>query len=98
MFNAIMNFGFALILLPIAIVLIWAGVSLGSMKKKFVRLGTLRGMTYGQIVSAVGKGANAIQHMPDGSVRVWQSLDYQITLLFDANEVCLGVSNETAIL
>jgi hypothetical protein len=77
-------------------VLIAMGVNLGSLRKKFSQLGILKGLNYKQIVAAVGKGANSIQHVSDGSVRVWVSMDYRITLLFDADEVCLGVSNETS--
>jgi hypothetical protein len=52
-------------------------------------------LTAQQITIAVGKGPSAIQHLPDGSIRTWAAIGYQITLLFDEKEVCLGVSNES---
>ena len=96
MFNLFFTIGAALVLIPVAIGLIAMGVNLGSLRKKFTQLGTLKGLNYKQIVAAVGKGANSIQHVSDGSVRVWVSMDYRITLLFDTDDVCLGVSNETS--
>jgi hypothetical protein len=80
-----------------AVFLIWLGVSLGSMQKKFIKLGTLKGLTAEQITAAVGKGPKVIQYVEDGSIRVWAAIGYQITLLFDKDGLCIGVSNESTI-
>lgn len=77
--------------------LIWLSINLGSMQKKFKELGHLKGKKYKKIVEAVGKEASHIEYIQDGSIRVWSSIGYQITLLFDDKDVCLGVSNESAL-
>ena len=77
--------------------LIWLSINLGSMQKKFTELGRLKGKKYKKIVEAVGKEASHVQYLQDGSIRVWSSFGYQITLLFDDKDVCQGVSNETTM-
>lgn len=81
----------------VAIFLIWLGVSLGSMQKKFIALGTLKGLTAEQITTAVGRSPKHVQYIDGGSIRIWAAVGYQITLLFDTDGVCLGVSNESAL-
>jgi hypothetical protein len=95
-FLDVFSLGIWLFLFIFAVLLTWLGFTLGSMQKKFVKLGTVRGLTSQQIATAVGKGPSAIQHLPDGSIRSWTAIGYQVTLLFDENEVCLGVSNESS--
>jgi hypothetical protein len=94
-FLDVFSLGIWLFLFLFAVLLTWLGFTQGSMQKKFVKLGTVRGLTAQQITIAVGKGPSAIQHLQDGSIRTWAAIGYQITLLFDEKEVCLGVSNES---
>ncbi len=71
------------------------------LRSKFSKLGILAGKTYSQIVSKVGK-PNSISFAKDEeqkliSVRQWIAPSYHIILLFDENDICLGVSKETQV-
>lgn len=79
------------------VLIIWFAVNLGSMQKKFIKIGTLKGLTADEITRLVAKAPKFIQYTEDGSVRVWAAFGYQITLLFDKDSVCLGVANESSI-
>lgn len=81
----------------VAAFLIWLGFSLGSMQKKFIKIGTLKGLTADEITRLVSKAPKFIQYTADGSIRVWAAVGYQITLLFDKDGVCIGVANESSI-
>ena len=69
------------------------------LQKDFVSLGTLKGKTLNEIMAKVG-AANEIQPCTitetgrPGTLRTWSKLPYTITLLFDENELCLGVKHE----
>lgn len=59
--------------------------------------GTIAGKTLDEIVKACGQ-PNSVSAMGDGkTLRQWQSTGYHIALLFDENDVCLGVSSETKV-
>lgn len=65
------------------------------LNKKFVKLGNLAGLNYDDIVDVVGK-PNAISNMANGQHLVqWIATGYHIALLFDKNDVCLGITSET---
>lgn len=71
------------------------------LNEKFVSLGTLAGKTYEDIQQVAGN-ANSISSIPgaDGEpiiLRQWIVTGYHISLLFDTNDVCLGISSETRI-
>lgn len=68
-----------------------------SLNQKFVSLGTLSGKTLDEIVAVAGQ-PSAVSAMGDGRIlRQWQATSYHIALLFDENEVCLGVSSEISV-
>ena len=59
------------------------------LQKKFIRINPLKGKTYDQITQAVG--------LPNSYVlnkKTWSRGGYSITLLFDDDDVCLGVISE----
>lgn len=59
------------------------------LQRKFIRINPLKGKTYDQITKAVG--------LPNSYVlnkRTWASGGYSITLLFDDDNICLGVISE----
>lgn len=68
---------------------------------KFTQLGTLTDYTYSQIVEKCGKPSSVSSTVDkDGNkitIRQWMSAGYNIVLLFDENEKCLGVSSETKV-
>ena len=68
-----------------------------SLQSKFVKLGTLKGKTLQEITAACGQ-PNSISATADGKkVRQWMATGYHIVLLFDENDICLGVSSETKV-
>ena len=68
-----------------------------NLQKKFRQLGVLRGKSFDEIVSAVGL-PNAIFSNNDGTtLKQWVDDRYQIALLFDADNICLGVHSEIAV-
>ncbi len=69
------------------------GMSLG---KKFVSLGILKGKTLAQIVAVCGNPTSN-SYVEGGSVKQWMATGYHIALLFDENDVCLGVSHEAQV-
>ncbi len=66
------------------------------LNNKFVGMGTLAGKSYSEIVSVVGE-PNSKDCIGDTILCQWIQPAYHIGLLFDANWICLGVSNETKI-
>ena len=68
--------------------------------RRFAKLGILRGLTLSHITRAVGAYTSArpavITDMDNapGTFYTWARSHYAITLLFDQNDVCLGISNE----
>lgn len=68
-----------------------------SLNQKFVKLGTLKGKTLQEITSVCGQ-PNSVSTTSEGiKVRQWISTGYHIVLLFDENDICLGVSSETKV-
>ena len=67
------------------------------LKQKFAKLGTLKGKTLQEITSACGS-PNSVAVKEDGiKVYQWMATGYHIVLLFDNNDICLGVSSETSV-
>lgn len=68
-----------------------------SLSQKFVSLGDLRGKTLDEIVSVVGE-PNATTSLVNGQSLVqWQATGYLIALLFDENNICLGISSNISV-
>ena len=63
---------------------------------KFKKLGTLTGKSYKEIAAAVG-AENSHSAIAGGSIRQWIRVGLHIALRFDENDVCLGVTHETAV-
>lgn len=67
------------------------------LQNKFVSLGTLTGKSLEEIKNVVGN-PSAVSAMKEGkTLYQWQATGYHIALLFDANDVCLGVSSEISV-
>jgi len=68
-----------------------------SLNKKFVSLGTLSGKTLEEIVAVAGQ-PSAVSAIGNGNIlRQWQATSYHIALIFDQNDICLGVSSEISV-
>ena len=69
-----------------------------NLKLRFAQAGQLAGRTKADIVSTVGR-PNSVSAGPDGGTMLqWINNSdagaYHVVLLFDANDVCLGVTHE----
>lgn len=67
------------------------------LQKRFVKLGNLKGLHYDYIVDKVGK-PNAISNIQNSQiVAQWIANGYHIALIFDKNDICLGISSQTSV-
>ena len=67
------------------------------LQQKFIKLGTLKGKTLREIQSVCG-APNATSVNAEGiKIYQWMATGYHIVLLFDENNICLGVSSETKV-
>lgn len=90
--------------LPIVGGLFWYFITSATVKapgsilqNKFVKLGVLKGKTYDEIVAACGT-PSSISPVGDGiKLCQWMATSYHIALLFDENNICLGVSHEAKV-
>lgn len=63
-----------------------------TLNRNFASLGILEGKTLEEITTACGS-PNAVSTLPDEKVLYqWQALGYHISLLFDENNICMGVT------
>ena len=68
-----------------------------ALQQKFVDLGTLKGKSLSEITSVVGS-PNSVSTMAGGTkLCQWMATGYHISLLFDENDICLGVNHETSV-
>ena len=72
-----------------------------NLARKFASLGDMSGKSYAQIKSVVGvENAVSRKAMDDGSIvtiRQWMATGYHIVLLFDSNDMFIGISSETSV-
>lgn len=67
------------------------------LQQKFIKLGTLQGKTLNEIQSACG-APSSVSYGADGvKIYQWMATGYHIVLLFDENDICLGVNSETKV-
>ena len=73
----------------------------GILQQKFVKMGNLQGKTYNEIVAVCGlPRSQSSQVSADGKtiqVRQWMATGYHIVLLFDENDVCMGISHQASV-
>lgn len=71
------------------------------LQSKFQSLGTLKGKTYDEIVAKCGTPSSVSASVDkEGNqviIKQWQATSYHIVLLFDENDICLGVSHEAKV-
>lgn len=67
------------------------------LSQRFVELGQLTGKSFKEITDQVG-APNSVSALGDGkTVKQWIASGYHIALIFDQNDICLGVSSETSV-
>ena len=59
--------------------------------------GVIAGKTYDQIVAACGTPSSVSPTGDGGKLCQWMATGYHIALLFDADNVCQGVSHEAKV-
>lgn len=72
-----------------------------SLNKKFVSLGNLKGKSLKEITDVCGNPSSYSTSIgADGNpikIIQWMATGYHIVLLFDSNDICLGISSETSV-
>ena len=67
------------------------------MQAKFVELGNLQGKSFKEITDKVGM-PSSVSSVGDGTtLKQWMATGYHVALLFDENDICLGISSETSV-
>ncbi len=67
------------------------------LQKRFISLGDLKGKSLSEIQSVCG-APSSISYGADGvKIYQWMATGYHIVLLFDENDICLGISSETKV-
>jgi hypothetical protein len=65
-----------------------------ALRKRFISLGTLKGMTRREIEKVAGP-PNQVTPLPDGRTLLqWRATGYHIALVFEKNGRCFGVTHE----
>jgi hypothetical protein len=68
-----------------------------ALQRKFVSLGNMKGKSLSEISAVVGS-PNAISARSDGgSLRQWQATGYHIALIFDAENICQGITHQASV-
>jgi hypothetical protein len=68
-----------------------------SLKKKVLSLGVVVGKTYKEIAEVLGTEI-AKSALGNGNIlRQWLRTGYHICFVFDKDDICLGISNETMV-
>lgn len=72
------------------------------LQNKFANLtkdtgGVIAGKTYSEIVAACGAPSSVSPTGDGGKLCQWMATGYHIALLFDANNVCVGISHEAKV-
>ncbi|MBR4295376.1 MAG: hypothetical protein IKT56_00885 [Clostridia bacterium] len=90
--------------LPIVGGLIWYAITNAAVKapgnalqQKFINLDTLKGKTFSEIQSACGSPNSTSVNANGVKIYQWMATGYHVVLLFDENDICLGVSSETKV-
>ena len=59
--------------------------------------GVIAGKTYDEIVAACGAPSSVSPTADGGKLCQWMATGYHLALLFDENNVCVGVSHEAKV-
>lgn len=67
-----------------------------TLHQRFDAVDDFRGLSYAAVINRIGLRAGATLFKNDGSsARIWSDDTYSIMLLFDRDDICLGVQEET---
>ena len=66
-----------------------------TLRERFVAMGSLVGREYAEIAAEVKASPQSTTREANGqTLRAWEEGHYYVSLLFDKNDVCLGVMEE----
>ena len=66
-----------------------------TLRERVIALGSLVGRDYAQIASEVKASPQSTERYANGqTLRAWMEGNYYVSLLFDKNDICLGVMAE----
>ena len=65
-----------------------------SLQTRVEKAGYFRGKSYKEILREMNAPQTVIQQTDGHTLRTWQEDGYSISLLFDAQDLCLGVESE----
>ena len=66
-----------------------------TLRERLVSMGPLVGREYAQIAAEVKMAPQIIIRETNGqTLRAWEERNYYVSLLFDQNDICLGVMEE----
>ena len=66
-----------------------------SLQQRVMQMGVFAGRSYAEILMAMDAPQTAVQQTDGRTLRTWRNSDYSISLLFDGQDVCLGVEDES---
>ena len=73
---------------------LWLKARRPSLRQRVKDAAVFRGKTYREVMSEIGAAQAIIQQADGRTLRTWQEDGYSVTLLFDAQGLCLGVEDE----
>ena len=68
-----------------------------ALQQQFVNLGVLQGKSRSDIEAVVGSPNSVSAAGPDTVLCQWMATGYHIALLFDADNICQGITHEAAV-
>ena len=73
---------------------LWLKARRPSLRQRVKEAAVFRGKVFPEIVREIGDPQTDTQQKDGRSLRTWQEDGYSVTLLFDAQGLCLGVEDE----
>lgn len=65
-----------------------------TLQQRVARLGVFAGRRYAEILRTMDAPQTETRQADGRTLRTWRNRDYSISLLFDGQEMCLGVEDE----
>ena len=72
----------------------WLIKSRPSVRKRVENAGYFRGKSYKEILNELSEPQFTVRQSDGNTLRTWREKGYSISLLFDSQDLCLGVENE----
>ena len=74
---------------------LWLKARRSSLRQRVLDAAVFRGKTYQEITREIDAPQTIIRQTDGRTLRTWQEDGYSISLLFDAQDLCLGVESES---